>query len=66
MEEKGMQSDPRYSQLLALRARQVPYGTPAQADPARIIQVLTGMHIEHIKYVPTKEIFENMQPYICM
>ncbi|PNF17190.1 ATP-dependent helicase brm [Cryptotermes secundus] len=38
MEEKGMQNDPRYSQLLALRARQVPYGNPAQADPSRIIQ----------------------------
>lgn len=46
MEEKGMQSDPRYSQLLALRARQVSYGTPGQGDSSRIIQVLnplTGM-----------------------
>jgi SWI/SNF-related matrix-associated actin-dependent regulator of chromatin subfamily A protein 2/4 len=39
MEEKGMQSDPRYSQLLALRARQVSYGASGQADPSRVMQV---------------------------
>lgn len=38
MEEKGMQSDPRYSQLLALRARQVSYGASGQADPSRVMQ----------------------------
>lgn len=39
MEEKGMQGDPRYSQLLALRARQVSYGAPGQTDPSRAMQV---------------------------
>ena len=34
-----MQSDPRYSQLLALRARQVSYGASGQADPSRVMQV---------------------------
>jgi hypothetical protein len=49
MEEKGMQSDPRYSQLLALRARQVSYGTSGQADPSRVMQVYSS-HLVH----PTK------------
>ncbi|XP_054270051.1 transcription activator BRG1-like isoform X2 [Macrosteles quadrilineatus] len=35
MEEKGLQEDPRYSQLLALRARQAPAsGPPGPAGPA--------------------------------
>lgn len=47
MEEKGMQNDPRYSQLLALRARQVSYVSSGQADPSRVMQVYRA-HLVHI------------------
>jgi hypothetical protein len=49
MEEKGMQNDPRYSQLLALRARQVSYGSPAQADPSRVMQVYKAHQVQPTK-----------------
>lgn len=34
MEEKGLQEDPRYSQLLALRARQAPASVPGASAAA--------------------------------
>jgi len=67
MEEKGMQGDPRYSQLLALRARQVSYGAPGQTDPSRVMQV----HNPFLIYVCTtsctsqqKNFLENVQPCV--
>jgi hypothetical protein len=63
MEEKGMQSDPRYSQLLALRARQVSYGAPGQADPSRVMQVhrpFTVIYMYSIRYRPKEEFFKKV------
>ncbi|KAJ9578061.1 hypothetical protein L9F63_025079, partial [Diploptera punctata] len=38
MEEKGLQNDPRYSQLLVLRARQASYGGTGMTDSPRVMQ----------------------------
>lgn len=42
MEEKGLQEDPRYSQLLALRARQSNMGEK---------QVFTTQQLQQLRYV---------------
>ena len=65
MEEKGMQSDPRYSQLLALRARQVSYSAPGQTDPSRVMQVHNPSLICICNTSGTsqqKNFLENLQP----
>ena len=67
MEEKGMQGDPRYSQLLALRARQVSYGAPGQTDPSRVIQVHNRflMFVCNTSYTSQQKNFlENVQPCV--
>lgn len=42
MEEKGLQEDPRYSQLLALRARQSNMGEK---------QIFTTQQLQQLRYV---------------
>lgn len=67
MEEKGMQGDPRYSQLLALRARQVSYGAPGQTDPSRVMQVHNPFLICVCNTSCTsqqKNFLENVQPCV--
>ncbi|XP_069692754.1 ATP-dependent helicase brm-like isoform X2 [Periplaneta americana] len=56
MEEKGMQSDPRYSQLLALRARQATYNSTGQVESSRVVQG-SGSFVDG----PQKLIFSSSQ-----
>lgn len=48
MEEKGLQEDPRYSQLLALRARQGNNMDPNQRPPSSMQVSYLSIFIFHI------------------